>query len=141
MKKYILIGLLLTVLLTFTLTVSAVDFDDKAIPGLNVTTDVDGAFNLSHSQNKTLAIIFDQDSCYYCDLLKKDVLSDKNVQKELNDKCIVLIVDINKNPKVAAKYNVFGTPVVLFVDSNGKTLQKIEGYVGSDVFLDAVKAI
>lgn len=141
MKKYILIGLLISVLLALTLTVSAVDFDDKAVPGLNVTTDVDGAFNLSQSQNKTLAIIFDQDSCVYCDMLKKDVLSDKNVQKELNDKCIVLIVDINRNPQIAAKYTVFGTPAVHFIDPTGKTVQKIDGYVECDEFLDALKGI
>ncbi len=141
MKKYILIGLVLSVLLTLTMAVSAVDFDSQAIPGLNVTTDVDGAFNLSQTHNKTVAIIFDQDSCVYCDMLKDNVLSDKNVQKELNEKCIVLLVDINKNPQMATKYNVFGTPTVHFVDGNGKTVQKIEGYVESNEFLDVIKGI
>ena len=141
MKKYILTGLAVMVLLTLTMAVSAVDFDSGEIQGLNVTTDVDGAFSLAQSQNKTVAIIFDQDSCVYCDMLKDNVLSDKNVQKELNEKCIVLLVDINKNPQTAGKYQVFGTPVVHFVDGNGKTVQKIEGYVESDEFLSALKEI
>ncbi|MEE0902463.1 MAG: thioredoxin family protein [Methanobrevibacter sp.] len=106
MKKYILIVAVIS-LLTLTSAVYSLDFDDTQISGLNVTTDIDGAFNASQSENKTLAIIFDQDSCVYCDILKENVLSDSDVQKELNENFIVLMVDINKNPDIAQKYNVY----------------------------------
>ena len=140
MKKYILI-LALVCVMTLTSAVYSLDFDDTQIQGLNVTTDVDGAFNVSHSQNKNLAIIFDQDSCVYCDMLKDDVLSDKDIQKELNENFIVLLVDINKNPDIAQKYNVFGTPTIQFLDSNGNELNRIDGYVESNELLDTIKEI
>ena len=140
MKKYILI-LAVICALTLTSAVYSLDFGDTQIQGLNITTDVDGAFNDSHSQNKTLAIIFDQDSCVYCDMLKDNVLSDKDIQKELNENFIVLLVDINKNPDIAQKYNVYGTPTIQFLDSNGNEVNKIEGYVESDEFLDNIKEI
>ncbi len=132
-------GIFIVFLLTS--TVNAVGFDDTTIPGLNVTTDIDSAFDISKTQNKTLAIIFDQDSCIYCDMFKEDVLSDSDVQKELNEKFIVLLVDINKNPEIAAEYEVFGTPTVQFVDSDANSIDKIEGYVDSNDFLRLLKEI
>lgn len=140
MKKYIFILIILS-LLTLTSAVYSVDFDDTQIPGLNVTTDIDGAFNVSQSENKTLAIIFDQDSCVYCDILKNDVLSDQEVQKELNENFIVLLVDINKNPDIAQKYKVYGTPTIQFLDSNGNDMDKIEGCPPKEDFLNMVKEI
>lgn len=104
-------------LLAMTSAVYSLNTDDTPIQGLNVTTDIEGAFNASQSQNKNLAIIFDQDSCVYCDMLKEDVLSNADVQKQLNENYVVLLVDINENPDFAAKYNVVGTPMVKFVDS------------------------
>ncbi len=141
MKKYILVGLCVAILLTLTLSVSAVDFDDSVIKGLNVTEDIDGALSEAQSQNKTVALIFDQDSCVYCDMLKSDVLSNQEIQKIFNENYVVVLVDINKHPDVAAKYEVFGTPMVQFLSPDGKSLDKIEGYVSSDEFLTTLKGI
>lgn len=140
MKKYILIVAVIS-LLTLTSAVYSLDFDDTQISGLNVTTDIDGAFNASQNENKTLAIIFDQGSCVYCDILKENVLSDNDVQKVLNENFIVLMVDINKNPDIAQKYNVYGTPTIQFLDSNGNDVDKIEGCPEKDDFLNVIKEI
>ena len=140
MKKHVLI-VLAVAMLTLTSAVYALDFDDSQISGLNVTTDIDGAFSESKAQNKTLAIIFDQDNCVYCDMFKDDVLSNRDVQKELNEHYIVLLVDINKNPDIATKYKVYGTPIIQFLDSNGKEIYKIKGYVTGDEFLKDLREI
>ena len=140
MKKHVLI-VLAVAMLTLTSVVYALDFDDSQISGLNVTTDIDGAFSESKAQNKTLAIIFDQDNCVYCDMFKDDVLSNRDVQKELNEHYIVLLVDINKNPDIATKYKVYGTPITQFLDSNGKEIYRVEGYVTGDEFLKDLREI
>ena len=57
---------------------------------LNTTSDVNGVLSQSHDRN--VMLIFDQDSCVYCDLFKQNVLSDKAVQKELNDSFIVVML-------------------------------------------------
>ena len=141
MKRIILLLMAVSVVIALTSAVAAVDFENATIPGLNITTDIDGAFEASHTQNRTLAIVFDQDSCIYCDMLKEDVLSDSEVQKELNEKFIVLLVDINENPDIAIEYEIFGTPSVQFLNSDGADIGKIEGYVDADEFLDALKEI
>ena len=141
MKRNVLILMAIFVVLTVSSAVYAVDFENTTIPGLNITTDIDSAFNVAQSQNKTVVIIFDQENCVYCDMLKKNVLSNNDVQKELNENFVVVLVDINKNPDIAAEYNVFGTPIIQFIDSDGKLIYKIEGYVDSDEFLQSIKEI
>lgn len=140
MKKYGSICLVMLILAS-AMAVSAVDFEDTTIKGLNITTDVDGAFGEAQSQNKSLALIFDRDSCVYCEMLKDDVLSNSTVQKELNEKYIVVLVDINKNPDIAGKYNVFGTPTIQFLKPDSTEAGKIEGYLDSDEFLKVLKEI
>lgn len=137
MKRYISIMLIIAVLM-LTSAVCAFEADNSQIDGLNVTTDIDKAFGISKNENKTLMIVFDQDNCVYCDMFKSDVLSNPQVQSRLNESCMVLLVDINKNPDIASKYKVYGTPTTQFLDSNGKEIRKIEGYVPADEFLKEI---
>ncbi len=141
MKKKILIIIAIFAVLSLISGVSSADIENTTIDGLNITTDIDYAFNIPQSQNKTLIIVFDQDSCVYCDMFKEDVLSNEDVQKELNENFVVLLTDINKNPDIADEYQVFGTPTIHFVDSNAKSIGKIEGYVDSAEFLQTIKEI
>lgn len=141
MKKLTFLALAVVLVLAMVAAVSAVGLENTTISGLNTTQDIDWAFNESQNQNKNLLIIFDQDSCVYCDMLKENTLSDSKVQKELNENYIVLLVDINKDYKLADKYQVFGTPVVHVISPDGKDVGKIEGYVESDEFLSTLKEI
>lgn len=141
MKRFVLIVLTVIIALSLTVGVFATDFENTTIQGLNITTDVDGAMDEAGIQNKTVALIFDQDSCVYCDMLKEDTLSNEDVQKELNENYIVVLVDINENPEIADEYQIFGTPSIEFLDDNGKAINKIEGFVDSDEFLEILKEI
>ncbi|WP_407424024.1 thioredoxin family protein [Methanobrevibacter sp.] len=95
----------------------------------------------AQSQNKSIILIFDQDGCYYCDLLKENTLSNKELISKLKGGYITVIVDINKNPQLAAKYQVFGTPTMIFLDSNQKQIGKIDGYVEANEFLNYIKGM
>ena len=140
MKKYVLI-VFAVMLLALTSAVYSIDFDSSQIQGLNITTDIDGALNMAKSENKTVMMFFEKDDCVYCDMFKKDVLSNSDVQNVLNGKCVVVFVDIYNHPDIANKYKVFGTPSTQFLDSNGKEITKVEGYVGADEFLNILKEI
>lgn len=108
---------------------------------LNNTTDLNKAVSDAQSQNKSILLIFDQEDCYYCDLLKENTLTNDELISKLNEGYITVIVDINKQPQLAAKYSVFGTPTMIFLDSNQKQIGKIEGYVDANEFLDYIKGI
>jgi thioredoxin-related protein len=106
-----------------------------------MTTDIDLAMNAAQSENKSVVIFFDQASCVYCDMLKSNVLSNSDVQKQLNENYVFLLVDINENPKFADKYRVYGTPIIKFIEPSGKVTHEIQGYVEADEFLKELKEI
>ena len=73
--------------------------------------------------------------------VKAGVLSNKDVQDQLNNNFSVVIVDVNEQPNIAAKYQVMGTPTCVILDSNGKVISKMEGYRTSDEVLNEIKEI
>lgn len=134
MKKTLFMILILAILAAGVSTSFAAD-------SLTNTTDLNKAISDAQSQNKSILLIFDQDDCYYCDLLKKNTLSNPELISKLNDGYITVIVDVNKQPQLASKYQVFGTPLMIFLDSNQNQIGKIEGYVDANKFLDYIKGI
>lgn len=134
MKK---IALILIVLGIFAIAVSA----NFAQGTLNNTTDFQKAIDDAQKQNKTIMLVFDQKGCYYCDLFKEDVLSNSEVISELNEDYITVIIDVNQQPQLASKYKVYGTPTIVFIDANENQIDRIEGYVDADEFLDIFKGL
>lgn len=134
MKK---IALILIILGIFAIAVSA----NFAQGTLNNTTDFQKAIDDAQKQNKTIMLVFDQKGCYYCDLFKEDVLSNSEVISELNEDYITVIIDVNQQPQLASKYKVYGTPTIVFIDANENQIDRIEGYVDADEFLDILKGL
>lgn len=114
---------------------------NQIVDGLNATTNVTEAINIADAENKAILLIFDQDSCYYCDLLKSNVLTDKEVQNELNENYIVTIVEVNEYPQLAGEFQIVGTPTIVVLDSNLTETARIGGYVEVDELLSALKEI
>lgn len=130
-------------ILVAAVSTSAVFSEDtfQIAEGLNATSNITQALDNATLENKTVMLVFDQDSCYYCDLFKNDVLSDENVQKELNEKYIVAVSDVNQEPQLAGQLRVVGTPTIVFLDSNASEINRIDGYLPADEFLDVIKEI
>ena len=130
-------------ILVAAVSTSAVFSEDtfQIAEGLNATSNITRALDNATLENKTVMLVFDQDSCYYCDLFKNEVLSDENVQKELNEKYIVAVSDVNQDPQLAGQLRVVGTPTIVFLDSNASEINRIDGYLPADEFLDVIKEI
>lgn len=139
MKKYAIFLIVLIAAVSIS-AVSSID-GNQIVDGLNSTSNMTQALDECKVQNKTLCIYFEQDSCYYCDLFKSDVLSNRDVQNELNGRFVFTNIDINKNPQLADKFKVVGTPTVVFLDSNGTEIQRVDGYVPGDEFMKTLREI
>ena len=114
---------------------------ENNINGLNVSSDLNKSLDDAKLNNKSVLLVFDQASCVYCDMFKKDVLSNSTIQKDLNKDYNVVIVDLNKEYNLASKYKVAGTPTEIFLNSNGDEIHKIEGYLPPDNFSKELKEI
>lgn len=143
MKKIIL--LIITVLIIGSALILSIDTNEnnnnQMVDGLNSTSDITQAITDAKNENKKILLIFDQDSCYYCDLFKEDTLSNSEVQEILNKEYVVVDIDINKEGSIASKYKIFGTPSTIFLNKNNKEIHRIEGYVSANEFLDTLKEI
>ncbi|WP_407379161.1 thioredoxin family protein [Methanobrevibacter sp.] len=134
MKRIMLIILVLVIL---TAGVSS----SFASDALNSTDDFTQAINQAQTENKNIVVIFEQDGCVYCDILKENTLIDSRVIDELNSNFILAFVDINEYPELAAKYEVYGTPTISILDSSQQQIGRIEGYVDADDFLEMLQGV
>ena len=105
---------------------------------------IDTAGNLSEalqkakSSDKKVFAVFESDTCVYRKQLRQNTLNDATVMEKLNESYVVTIVNINDNPEIASKYDVYSTPTMLILDSDGKELRSITGYYGPDELISKI---
>jgi thioredoxin 1 len=105
---------------------------------------IDTAGNLSEalqkakSSDKKVFAVFESDTCVYCKQLRQNTLNDATVMEKLNESYVVTIVNINDNPEIASKYDVYSTPTMLILDSDGNELRSITGYYGPDELISKI---
>ena len=117
------------------------DNEEIKIDGLKTSPDLDHALSLAKSKKKPILVVFQQDDCEWCELLVDKVLSNQEVQKELNKRFIVTFVDMNENYKLADEYKILGTPTEVFLDYEGNEIDRIQGYEREDKFMTKLKEI
>ena len=57
------------------------------------------------------------------------VLVQSQIYTLLNDRFIPIKIDLDSERQLARKYRVTGIPALLFLDSRGNLLERINGYV------------
>jgi thiol:disulfide interchange protein len=99
-------------------------------------TDLDSALDEAKKTNKPIFVDFYTAWCYYCKQLDETTLSDQQVQEKLSKTYVVAKIDADKYPDIASEYKIYGYPTLLFLDSNGREIKRIEGYVDSNTLLN-----
>ena len=88
------------------------------------------ALQKAKTSDKEVFTVFESDTCTYCHQLRQNTLNDAQIMDKLNESYVVVIINVNDNPEIAGKYNVYSTPTMLILDSEGNELKFIEGYYG-----------
>jgi len=81
------------------------------------------------SEGKLVFMDIYADWCLPCKLMNEDVYSDKNLSDFLNDNFVSVKVNAEKGngPNMTVLYNVTSFPGLLFLDENGRVLERKEG--------------
>ncbi len=92
-------------------------------------------------ENKVVMIDFVTDWCKWCVETDKKVYTKPAVYEYANEHQINWKIDAEKGEgiELAKKYNVKGYPTIIFVDADGKEIDRIYGYVFADEFLQKMK--
>jgi thioredoxin-related protein len=70
-----------------------------------------------------------------CRKMKRETYSDRRVIRYLNENFAVAMVDIERLPSLARKFDVEALPTVWFLDAAGKPLTSVAGEVGPEKML------
>ena len=86
---------------------------------------------VAKKEEKAVFIDFVADWCLPCKIMDEEVYSDNSVGEYFNQNFINFKVDIDqeKGANIAAIYQVHALPTMIFVDTIGRTLQRVEGAV------------
>ncbi len=99
---------------------------------------------LQKYKGKKILLDFSAKWCAACKELEEKTFSDERVQKALSD-YVLIRADVTENKKqqkeLSKEYGVFGPPVIVFIDENGKIqhAKTIVGFVAPEEFLETLK--
>jgi thioredoxin-related protein len=85
-------------------------------------------------EKRDRVVYFFSKYCEYCTEMDRNVLSDKEIRGALERDVAYFRIDVDKNPETAKKYSVWGYPTTLLMESTGKTIARIPGYISKKEF-------
>ncbi len=100
------------------------------------------ALSIAKKENKMILVFVTSPTCIWCERMKKDVFSDRNVIEKIKTKYVPAIVDVTKDREVEQIANLFGgdfaTPAFVIYSPDGKPLDGWVGYMDKDEFLKRI---
>src|SRR5258706_6332882 len=97
----------------------------------------DTALETAKKEKKLVMVDVYTDWCGWCKRLDKEVYSDKTVTEKLNKSFVALKINpekSQKNAKLSKQFGTKGFPHIVFLDTTGKKIHEIGGYVPADAF-------
>jgi len=93
------------------------------------------------SENKNVMIDFYTDWCNWCVELDKVVYANSEVAEYANEEQINWKIDAEKGEgiELTKRYNVKGFPTIIFIDPDGKEIDRIVGFLKPADFLKVIK--
>ena len=95
---------------------------------------------LAEEHNKPVMIDFYADWCTWCRRMNSETYSNPEVI-ELTRNFINVKVDVGRERDKAGSYNVQGLPTVVFLNSEGKVIERVVGYKDSSAFLEILHGV
>ena len=96
---------------------------------------------LADNNNKAVFLHFYATWCSYCAKMEKESFQNGTIIKLLNNNFISIKVDIEKQPKIAEKFNVFALPTTYFFSSKGEKIGSVPGYISKERLMKMLKKV
>jgi thioredoxin-related protein len=117
------IGILYVILFIFVTTMSASGAETYF-----------SALARAQKENKHILLYFFSNGCTYCDKMDREVLADRQIQAELREGFVFVRIDVDRDSKLADKYDVRLYPTTWLLDSTGHRIAQAPGYLSKSYF-------
>jgi len=95
----------------------------------------------SRREGKPLLMHFTAPWSKWCDKMRRETYGDRKVRAYLNEHFAMTMIDTEKLPAMARKYQVEGLPTLWFLDAEGQRLTHLDGFVSPENLLPLLEFI
>ncbi|RMG18576.1 MAG: hypothetical protein D6731_01705 [Planctomycetota bacterium] len=81
----------------------------------------------ARASRRPLLVLFDQDGCPPCAILRRQVLERPEFAAAVGDRAVLLNLNACNDEALARRYGVAGTPTLLVLDADGEAIARQEG--------------
>jgi thioredoxin-related protein len=96
--------------------------------------DYETALQKNKDAQRPLLIFFTSPWCYQCTEMKRKVFQNKDIISILNERFLLVEVDISQNTKLKENFRIYFTPTSVFLDTHGKPIMDVKGYIPTNRF-------
>jgi len=115
--------------------------DTITIKELEFHTNFTPALEEAKAQGKPVFAYFRSETCGWCKKFEEETFTNQSVISVLNENFILVSIDVYKQKNETRSSGVFSTPTSVFFDAEGNEMQRIRGYVETQIFLDTINEI
>ncbi|QDU37043.1 Thioredoxin [Maioricimonas rarisocia] len=101
-------------------------------------TDFDAARKRAEELQRPMLIHFGADWCGPCRQMERNVLHTARVKEQISSSVVAVVVNVDKQPKLAARFGVTSLPTDLFIEPDGKRLMQSTGYRPASEYASSV---
>lgn len=99
-----------------------------------ICLDYETALQKGKDSQRPLLIFFTSPWCYQCTEMKRKVFQNKDIISTLNERFLLVEVDISEEKKLKEDFLINYTPTSLFLDIHGKPIIDVKGYIPTSRF-------
>lgn len=102
------------------------------------------AFEQAHQNTQEILVYLYTDWCGYCRRMNQTTFTDAQLINEMGDRFVWLKLNAETDSdglEMQRRFQVTGYPTILVLDSNGREIDRIPGFVGPERFVQTVQDI
>lgn len=96
--------------------------------------DYETALQIGKDTHRPLLLFFTTPWCYYCKEMERKVFQNKDITAILNERFLLVEVDISQEKKLKENFRINYTPTSVFLDVHGKPIMDVKGYILTEKF-------
>jgi thioredoxin-related protein len=96
--------------------------------------DYETALQNGKDSQRPLLVFFTTPWCYQCKEMKRKIFENKDIVSILNERFLLVEVDISQERKLKEDFRINYVPTSLFLDIHGRPIIDLKGYIPTDRF-------